>query len=143
MKIPVRVDFFAGGLRPILSFAIKSEEPKMFGFINAVIDTGSPTTILSLNDVRKMRVSEIQMQKLTGPYKKVNLGGAQMETRLLPEAELNISGKKIKLSLIQVPVSITKGDAPPTILGIDFLLAGKFKFFFDVNNLVSYLETED
>ena len=143
MKIPVRVDFFAGGLRPILSFAIKSEEPKMFCFINAVIDTGSPTTILSLNDVKKMRVSEIQMQKLTGPHKKVNIGGAQMETRLLPEAELNISGKKIKLSLVQVPVIITKGDAPPTILGIDFLLAGKFKFFFDVNNLISYLETDD
>ncbi len=73
MRIPVGVEFFAGGLRPMVTLCIKSDEPKVFGVARAIIDTGSPTTIL----------------------------------------------------------------------GIDFLLAGKFKFFFYPEKRESYLECED
>ena len=43
---------------------LKSKEPHIFGFVNAIIDTGSPTTILGGADLQKMRISQIQMQKL-------------------------------------------------------------------------------
>src|SRR3989338_1846707 len=131
MRIPVRVEFFAGGLRPVVTLTIRSEIPHIFGFVNAIIDTGSPTTILGAGDVQRMRISQVQMQKLVGAEKEVNLGGAQIKTRVLPEAELIFSGKAIKISSIQVPVKLVKGTPPPTILGVDFLVQGKFSFFFN------------
>jgi len=140
MRIPVRVEFFAGGLRPIVTLCIKSESPKIFGVVNAIIDTGSPTTILGAGDVQRMRISQVQMGKLIGAEKEVNLGGAQIKTRVLPEAELKINEKKIKISSVQVPVKLIKGTPPPTVLGIDFLLEGKFKFFFYPLKKEAYLE---
>ena len=143
MKIPVRVEFFAGGLRPFITVCVKSQAPKIFGFVNAIIDTGSPTTILGAGDVQRMRLSQIQMQKLEGVEKEVNLGGATIKTRILPEAELMFGGRSVKIFSIQVPVKMIKGNPPPTILGVDFLVQGKLKFFFDPNKKDSYLETED
>jgi len=142
MRIPVRVEFFAGGLRPIVTACVKSESPKIFGVVNAIIDTGSPTTILGAGDVQRMRISQVQMQKLIGAEKEVNFGGAQVKTRILHEAELKIGGKYVKIP-IQVPVKLIKGTPPPTILGIDFLLEGKFKFFFYPEKREAYLESEE
>lgn len=143
MKIPVRVEFFAGGLRPLITIILKSKEPHIFGFINAIIDTGSPTTILGGADVQKMRISQIQMQKLIGCEKEINFGGAQIKTRLLPEAELSI-GDKVNVKIaVQIPVKIIKGIPPPTIVGVDFLLESKLKFFFNPSEKEAYLETSD
>jgi hypothetical protein len=141
MQIPVNVDFFAGGLRPRIAICIQSEEPKIFGFINAIIDTGSPTTILGAGDIQKMRVSQVQMSKLVGSEEEVNLGGAQIKTRILPKAKLCIHNKTIEID-VQVPVKLIKGIPPPTILGVDFLLAGNFRFFFYPSKKQAYLETD-
>ncbi len=120
---------------------LKSNEPHLFGLINAVIDTGSPKTILGVADMQKMRVSQIQMQKLIGRETEVYLGGAQIKTRILPEAELSI-GNDVKIKIpIQIPVKIIKGIPPPTILGVDFLLESKLKFFFNPCVKEAYLET--
>lgn len=116
MRIPVRVEFFAGGLRPMVTACIKSELPKIFGVISAIIDTGSPETILGAGDIQRMRISQVQMQKLVGTEKEINIGGAQIKTRQLPNAELKIGEKTIKLP-VQVPVKLIKGTPPPTILG--------------------------
>ncbi|MBU0977008.1 MAG: hypothetical protein KKD18_01190, partial [Nanoarchaeota archaeon] len=138
-----RVEFFAGGLRPLVTLAIRSETPYIFGFVTAIIDTGSPTTILGAGDVRRMRISQIQMQKLIGEEKAVSLGGAQIKTRILPEASLGI-GEKLNVKIpIQVPVKVIKGTPPPSIIGVDFLLEGKLKLFFDPSAKEAYLETSD
>ena len=143
MKIPIRVEYFAGGLRPIVTLTLKSQAPHIFGFVIAIIDTGSPTTILGSADVQRMRISQIQIQKLIGEEKEVNLGGAQIKTRILPEAELSISDKiNVKIP-IQVPVKLIKGTPPPSIVGVDFLLVGKLKFFFDPNAKEAYFETSN
>ena len=52
-------------------------------------------------------------------------------------------GEKIVKIPVQVPVKLLRGTPPPTILGIDFLIAGKFKFFFYPEKRESYLETEE
>lgn len=143
MRIPIRVEFFAGGLRPMATLTLRSEIPHIFGFINAIIDTGSPTTIIGSADVQRMRISQIQMQKLIGEEKEVNLGGAQIKTRILPEAQLSIENKiKIKIP-VQIPIKVVKGIPPPSIIGVDFLIAGKLKFFFDPNSREAYLESFD
>lgn len=142
MRIPIRVEFFAGGLRPIVTLCLKSENPHIFGFITAIVDTGSPKTILGSSDIQRMRVSQIQMQKLIGEEKEVNLGGAQIKTRVLPDAELSI-GSQLSIKIpIQIPVKIVKGTPPPTIIGVDFLLSGKLKFYFHPIKKEAYLETD-
>lgn len=143
MRIPIEVEFFAGGLRPLTALCLKAETPKLFGFISAIIDTGSPRTILGGADVEKMRISQIQMQKLVGKEEEVNLGGVQMKTRVLPDAQL-IFGNNIRIKIpVLVPVKIIHGVPPPTILGVDFLSEGKLKFFFDPSNKEAYLESPD
>ena len=133
MKIPIKVEFFAGGLRPMTTLTLRSETLRLFGFVNAIIDTGSPTTILGGADIQRMLYEE----------KEVNLGGAQIKTRILPDAQLIISNKiKVKIPL-QVPVKMIKGVPPPIIIGVDFLLEGKLKFFFDPAQREAYLETND
>jgi hypothetical protein len=143
MRIPIRVEFFAGGLRPLVTVNLKSMSPHIFGFVNAIVDTGSPTTVLGGADVQRMRISQIQMQKLVGEEKEVNLGGAQIRTRVLPEAEISIPGKLNVKIPVQVPVKVIKGTPPPSILGVDFLVAGKIKFLFDPSTKESYFETNE
>ncbi len=141
MRIPVRVEFFAGGLRPMVTLVLRSEHPHIFSILNVIIDTGNPTTIFGSADVQRMRISQVQMQKLAGEEKEVNLGGAQMKTRLLPDAELvlaNIVHMKIP---VQVPVKVVRGIPPPSIIGVDFLLAGKLAFLFDPSRKAAYFET--
>ena len=141
MRIPVSVEFFGGGIRPMMDMSIRCEDPKLFGLIRAVIDTGSPTTILGNADVQKMRISQVQMGKLMGEEKEVNLGGAQIRTRILPNVEISVGGSKVIIP-VQIPVKVNKGVPPPTILGIDFLVAGKFEFVFNAYKRESYLEKE-
>jgi hypothetical protein len=143
MKIPIRVEFFAGGLRPMATFTLRSDSPPIFGFVNAIIDTGSPTTILGGADVQRMRISQVQMRKLIGEEKEVNLGGAQIKTRILPDAQLSI-GNNVRIKIpVQVPVKIVDGVPPPTIIGVDFLEKGRLKFFFDPAGRESYFEIPD
>lgn len=143
MRIPIKVEYFAGGLRPMAILTLRSVTPYIFGFVNAIIDTGSPTTILGGADKQRMRISEIQMQRLVGEEQEVNLGGAQIKTRILSEAELTLGGKVNVKIPIQIPIKIIKGIPPPTIIGVDFLLAGKLKFFFYPSAKEAYLETSD
>ena len=143
MKIPIKVEFFAGGLRPMIACSLRSTNPTFFGFINAIIDTGSPTTILGISDVQKMRLSQVQMKKFIGEEKEVNLGGAQMKTKILENANIRI-GNSINITLpVQVPVKITKGVSPPTIIGVDFLQKANLGFFFNPNKKESYLEKQE
>ena len=103
-----------------LSNTLTSETPNIFGFVTAIIDTGSPTSILGGADIQRMRISQIQMQKLVGEEKEVNLESAQIKTRILPDAHLSISNKiKVKIPL-HVPVKIIRGIPPPTIIGLIF-----------------------
>ncbi|MDO8508138.1 MAG: hypothetical protein Q7S27_00470 [Nanoarchaeota archaeon] len=127
----------------MVTLTLKSEALHVFSFINAIIDTGSPTTIIGSADMQRMRISQVQMQKLIGEEREVNLGGAQIKTRILPEAQLSIQNKiNIKIP-VQVPIRVMKGVPPPSIIGIDFLIAGKLKFFFDPIGREAYLESPD
>lgn len=143
MKIQVKVEHFAGGLRPMIVCSLRSKNPNMFGFINAIIDTGSPSTILGSSDVAKMRISQVQMRKFVGAEREINLGGAQMKTRILQNANIRI-GNDIDIDLpVQVPTKVLKGVPPPTIIGVDFLQKANLGFFFHPNNKESYLEKDN
>jgi hypothetical protein len=63
MKIPLEVRDFAGGLRVMARFLIQSNNPHLFGSIESIVDTGSPTTILGFPDIKKNEGIAIATEK--------------------------------------------------------------------------------
>ena len=139
MRIPIKVCFFAGGLRAMVSFLLTSKEPHIFGFVNAIVDSGSPATILGDIDLKRMRISQIQLRKLVGKKEPLLLGGGKVKTRVLENAHLKLGDYSIDVP-IEVPVEETKGFSQTTILGVDFLLKTKFKFIFNPDKREAYFE---
>ncbi len=143
MRIPLKVYFFAGGLRAIVRFLIQSKEPHIFGFVEAIVDTGSPTTILGMLDVKRMRVSPIQLKKLESRKKPIACGGSLIKTKNLQKAKLKIGQYLECMMPVQIPVDEIQGGSQPTILGVDFLIENKLKLIFDPNKKEAYFESSE
>jgi len=125
-------------LNVILSF----DNPKIFLPIKGVIDTGSPTTLIGISDMRRMRLSKIQLNKIISEKKEVNIGGGKVETILLGDMGLRV-GNYIRTTLdVQFPL---KGEdaKQPSLLGVNFLEKIKANFYFNPSKKEAYLEIED
>ena len=55
-RIPLEVYEFAGDLRVMAHFILRVEELSRFVPINAIVDTGSPITLIGPLDTKKMRI---------------------------------------------------------------------------------------
>jgi len=122
----------------------------MIGIISAVVDSGSPTTIISEADIKKMRISRLQLDRLDGKVEDHYLGGAKIKAKVLPNVSIKIGGLDVQMP-VHVPIEKIDSNPnpktdeqqlpPPTILGVDFLIQAKLKFYFDPTNKESYFET--
>ena len=142
VRIPVDILYFAGGWRPMLSIILRYPDPKIFLPIKGIIDTGSPTTLIGLSDMMRMRLSKIQIKKILGSHGEVNIGGGKVETIKVEGMGLKI-GNFLETDLdVQFPLS---GENPkqPSLLGVDFLEKIKANFYFNPSKKESYLEIED
>ena len=54
VQIPVEINYFAGGWRPMLNVILSFDDPKIFLPVKGILDTGSPTTLIGLADMRRM-----------------------------------------------------------------------------------------
>lgn len=141
MKIPLIVYQFTGSLRAMARFLLKSQELKIFAFIDAVVDSGSPNTILGSVDIGRIRLSQIQLGKLIGKVEKIGYGGGEIKARTLEKANLRF-GNYLNITMpILIPIKDGGKCPQPTILGVDFLLKNKLSFFFDPTNKEAYFET--
>ena len=143
MKIPLQVYFFAGGLRAIARFLVRSEKPHIFGSIEAIVDTGSPTTIIGLPDLKRMRISQNHIKDLESRKDPIAYGGGQVVTKILQDARLRFGENFECIMPILIPVSEIKNGMQPTILGVDFLINNKFSLFFDPNKKIAYFESSE
>ena len=141
-KIPLEVYHFAGNLRIIARFLLRCEDPKIFAPIEAIVDTGSPITIIGPMDVKRMRFSKIQRDRLEGRHKPVNIGGTQMFTKILNNAKLKFGEMEVEMP-VDVPIKGEEKAIQPSLLGVDFMLKTKAKLFFDPTNKEAYFEIED
>jgi len=131
MRIPLQVRDFAGGLRVMAHFLIRSEKPHLFGSIESIVDTGSPTTILGVPDTKRMRVSQIQLKELESRKEPHAYGGGQLKTKILRGAKLKF-GEHFECEMdVQIPVEEVSECTQPTILGVDFMEKNKFRLVFD------------
>ena len=125
-------------------FLIKCEEPHIFGVIRAIIDTGSPTTIIGTEDTNRLRVSKIQLKNLETRKNPVAIGGGNLQTKIVKDAKISFGEIFESVPLdICVPFNSEGGSCPLTILGVDFMEKNRLKLFFDPVNKEAYFETID
>ena len=142
MKIPLQVYDFANGLRIMASLLIKAETLHIFAFVQAIVDTGSPETILGMSDMKKFRISKIQINKLESRKKPIAYGGGQVKTKVLQDTKLKLGNFECVMP-IQIPSDEITPCSQPTILGVDFLIKNNLILFFDPNKKEAYFESSD
>lgn len=142
-RIPLEVYYFAGSLRPMVHFLLRSEKPHIFASIRAIVDTGSPTTLIGSSDMERVRISTLQLRKLEGRKKPINIGGGKVYTKVIENAEITFGGSfKIKMS-VDFPIGRVKGFAQPSLLGTDFMIKAGARFFFNPSKKEAYFEIDD
>ncbi len=125
----------------MLKVILASEDPKIFLPISAIIDTGSPTTLIGGADMRRMRLSKLQINKIIGRKEEVDIGGSKLQTIKLKNMGFRI-GNYLNTQLdVQFPLS-GEGKKQPSLLGVDFLEKTKANFCFNPHKRESYLEID-
>ena len=126
----------------MLSVVLRLDNPNIFLPIKAIIDTGSPTTMIGMSDMKRMRLSKIKLNQINGKRGEVNIGGGKVQTIKLEGMEISI-GNYAKLKLdVQFPIRGEDANQP-SLLGVDFLEKIKAKFYFNPSKKESYIEIGD
>jgi hypothetical protein len=142
-RIPLQIYPFSGSLRIMAHFLLKIEGIPLSIPIRAIVDTGSPVTLIGPLDTKRIRLSKIQLKKLEGKHKPVNIGGGQIITKTLEKSTLKF-GDDLQVNMpVDFPVKGEEGSFQPSLLGVDFMLKTKSRLFFDPANKEAYFEIED
>jgi hypothetical protein len=116
--------------------------------IDAIVDTGSPYTVVSTNDLLGTRLRLHTMQK----GETVSLAGFRFFRYLINNVTMNFKTEtgelfKSKLSTIGalVPTKLDKKTlndvkSIPSIIGHDFLEENQLSFYFNASAKIAYLE---
>lgn len=118
-----------------------------FGFVEALIDTGSPFTVLSSMDALRLKLP-ITTMRSGNP---VSLAGFRFLNHPLGKVHLNFKteeGQYFSLDIgmgVLIPTKIDKQTLQdvqhiPSLIGNDFLEDQKFTLNFDPSNKLAYLE---
>ena len=141
-QIPLEVCHYDDNLRIIARFLLRCNDPKIFAIIEAIVDTGSPITIIGPRNVKRIRFSPLQRERLEGKNKPINIGGSQMFTKILNNAKLKFGELEIEMP-VDVPIKGEEKAIQPSLLGVDFMLKTKAKLFFDPTNKKAHFEIEE
>jgi len=141
-KIPLEVYNFAGSLRVMAHLLLRIEGLPSIP-IKAIVDTGSPITLIGPLDTLRMRLSKIQLRKLQGRNKSVNIGGGRVTTKRLYGSKLRF-GSNLEVEMpVDFPMEGDENPQQPSLLGVDFMLKTKAKLFFNPSKREAYFEIED
>jgi hypothetical protein len=142
-RIPLEVYNYAGSLRIISHFLLRIDELSKSFPVRAIVDTGSPITLIGPLDTKRMRLSKIQINKLIGRHKTVNIGGGKIITKILDNSKLRF-GVNFEVEMpVDFPISGDENPSQPSLLGVDFMLTTKAKLFFDADKRESYFEINE
>ena len=147
VRIPCHVrKFVRERLFPFVPFTVRS--PRFFGIIEALIDTGSPFTVLSTMDALKLKVPIKRMRR----GESVSLAGFRFFNYPIKNPSIRFrteDAKSLKIDLpkmgVLVPTKIDKKTLQdvkhiPSIIGNDFLEDQRFALYFNPTAKVAYLE---
>ncbi len=141
-KIPLEVYYFADSLRIMAHFLLIIKDLPTIT-IRAIVDTVSPITLIGPLDTKRMRLSKIQLGKLQGRNKPVNIGGGQVTTKTIESSKLKF-GESLEIEMpVDFPISGKENSFQPSLLGVDFMLKTKAKLFFDPDKKEAHFEIDD
>lgn len=131
-----------------LNNAIVLRTPRNFLKTTFILDTGSPTTILSYLDARRLQIPFNDSAKT----KIIRMGGAKYQGYSFNKTIFIFRSEDNKIIREEFPVCVVKPTSPkeqddlssfPTIIGMDFLKKKKYALFCDVDKGIAYLEKKD
>ena len=149
MRVPLKVENIAGGLKPILYATLRIPQFHIYRPIRFVIDTGSPQSAICEKDALIMQIPFNRIRKSIRVY---GIGGSSVEAKPIKRAVITFRNEEGGLEHRTLPViyacRTTKRDMKtrslsqslPSILGVDFLIDNRFRLVFDPVNLEAYLE---
>ncbi|MBU1203852.1 MAG: hypothetical protein KKG60_02160 [Nanoarchaeota archaeon] len=109
-----------------------------------ILDTGSPNTILSHMDARRLQLPYNTKEEI------ISIGGQKYQGYSYPKMKLIFLSENKKIIKEEMKVLFVKPtsqrqeiDTMPTIIGTDFLKEKKYKLFCDIANDEAYLEKDE
>ena len=142
MKIPLSKGKMLGAERDIAFFTVIGSNLNLS--VSAIVDTGSPVTIISESDLKRSRLPYTQLPKQQivslGPIKLglVDLGECTLIFRDMENNPLNLNHKMFGGIFMQRNIELSQ--TLPSILGRDFLVKYNFDIKRDEHGNV-YLQT--
>jgi len=143
MKIPLLTSLNEG--EDYLNSVVVLKTPRKILRTTFILDTGSPTTILSYLDARRLQIP-------FNPGAKTNiirLGGSKYQGYSFGKITFLFRSEDNKLIKEDFPVCVVRPTSPkeidelssfPTIMGTDFLKIKKYTLFCDMDKGVAFLE---
>jgi len=153
MHIELQIREYSGGLKPFTQFLCKFPSQHKFMPVSAFVDTGSPTTNISLIEFDKVGLS-VNSVIDREDFKKLSIGGAIHKAHPLHTAALFKfkSGQEvITLEPPEVYVLLPYSDDDrsaqqsanlPNIIGVDFLVHHDLGLYFNPSKDIAYLSDE-
>lgn len=131
-----------------------SRQPHSFGQIKAILDTGSPTTIISYIDALRLNIS-ITGAESGEPI--LGFGRGQIPSKKIKKFIFTLKSEENKIIYIEMPVNVVDVSALknmnrdfqdsttriPTIIGMDFLRLSNMKLILDLSQHKASLESKD
>lgn len=149
MKIPLRVRKRFGQPMPFVFIIVRAPHVKPVP-IDVLVDTGSPWMAIAPGDSQRLRIPVSSLEKAE-EYQIVQLAGYKFRRLLLKRATIHLrgeQGKLVKVDMQSVTVLQPVGKPSsyikqiPSVLGSDFLVAGRFALHFDPANRTAYLNKQ-
>jgi len=129
---------------PYLNTIVRLRTPRKAITVKALIDTGSPRTIIAYSEAIMLQIPINSLIK----EDIIRLGGSVYEARVYNKLKILFKSEDNQLVIEEMPVQVLKPTSPKEameqkfgfIIGMDFLKEKKYKLFCDISKDVAYLE---
>ncbi|MEI6731282.1 MAG: hypothetical protein WCK90_01235 [archaeon] len=133
---------------------ILSRQAHSFGSLRAILDTGSPTTIISAADAIRLNIPANSLDS-GDPIKGFGRGG--IPSKKVRSFSLALKSRDNTIKRIDMPLSVVDINALrsmpqefkenvyriPTIIGLDFLKFSRMKLMVDLASNIAFLESQE
>ena len=131
---------------------LKSLQPRSFGNIIGVFDTGSSRTIISARDAHMLKIPLASLRDSQYPVS--GFGRGKIPCKVCDKFKLALKSKEDKIKIFEIPLHIVDTTALknlnseferhayqiPTIIGLDFLKGLNLSLKVNMNNKEAYME---